>query len=221
MSWAPLFLSLQVALMATLISALLGIALAAWLAQVRGTGSELVDVLATAPMVLPPTVLGYYALGMLGRGTMLGRVYEELTGHSLVFSRAAAVLAATVAGLPFVLKSARIAFEEIDPRLIAAAETLGAGPLRIFFAIRLPLARAGLAAGLGLGFARSLGEFGLTLMIAGDLPGRTQTGSLAIYDAVQAGRDGDATAMVAVMTSFAIAILYAVSRTARRAHHGL
>jgi molybdate transport system permease protein len=219
-SWTPLLLSLQVAATATLICAVFGIGLAACLSGLRSGAGEIIDVLATAPMVLPPTVLGYYVLVLLGRDTMLGRSYEAFTGGSLVFSRSATVLAATIAGFPFVLKSARVAFEEIDPRLIAAAQTLGAGPLRIFFAIRVPLARAGLAAGLGLGFARSLGEFGLTLMIAGDLPGLTQTGSLAIYDAVQASRDSDAATMVAVMTSMAICLLYLVNRAARRKRHG-
>jgi molybdate transport system permease protein len=221
MNWGPLSLSLQVAITATSISALLGIGLAAWLSRVRRGGGELVDVLVTAPMVLPPTVLGYYGLELLGRSSMLGRAYEAIVGDSLVFSRAAAVLAATVASLPFVLKAARVAFEEIDPRLLAAAETLGAGPLRVFFTVRLPLARSGLAAGLGLGFARSLGEFGITLMIAGDLPGRTQTASLAIYDSVQASRDADAAALVAILTAVAIAILYSVNSAARRKTHAL
>ncbi|HEY6877019.1 MAG TPA: molybdate ABC transporter permease subunit [Polyangiales bacterium] len=220
MTWDPLWLSLQVACFATLLAAVLGIGLGACLARARFLGSELVDVIVTAPMVMPPTVLGYYVLRLLGRESTLGRLYESIFGSSLVFSRAAAVLAATIASLPFVLKAARVAFEEIDPRLTAAAQTLGAGKLRIFTCVQLPLARAGIAAGLGLGFARSLGEFGITLMIAGDMPGMTQTGSLAVYDAVQASRDTDATSMVAVMTAAAVLLLYGANRTTRRERHG-
>lgn len=220
MIWQPLWLSLQVAGCATLLAAVVGIALGACLSRARFAGSELIDVLVTAPMVLPPTVLGFYVLRILGRESALGQIYERLFGSSLVFSRAAAVLAALIASLPFVLKAARVAFEEIDPRLTAAAETLGASPLRIFARVQLPLARHGIAAGLGLGFARSLGEFGITLMIAGDLPGLTQTGSLAVYDAVQASRDADASAMVLVMTASAVLLLYGANRATRRKTHG-
>lgn len=219
MSWAPVILSLQVASAATVLAGLLGTLMGALLARYRFPGRELVDVLITAPMVLPPTVLGYYALVSLGRASPLGRAYEALTGNSIVFSRTGAVIAATIAALPFVLKAARVALEEIDPRLLAAAATLGAGPVRIFLRVQLPLARAGIAAGFALGFARSLGEFGITLMVAGNLPGETQTGALAIYDAVQAGRDRDALGLVAVMTVLAIAILYVVNRLTQRSPH--
>jgi len=219
-SFAPVLLSLRIALLATLIAGVVGVGLGALLARRRFPGRELVDVVVTAPMVLPPTVLGYCVLVVLGRDSRLGRAYEALTGESLVFSRTGAVIAATIAALPFVLKAARVAFEEIDPRLIAAAETLGAGPWRVLVRVQLPLARAGIAAGLGLGFARSLGEFGITLMVAGNLPGYTQTGALAIYDAVQANRDRDAATLAIVMTSLAVAILYVVNRLSRRKAHG-
>jgi molybdate transport system permease protein len=218
--WEPVALSLRVALTATFIAGLLGIGLALVLTRFRFPGRELVDVLVTAPMVLPPTVLGYYVLVLLGRASPLGRGFEALTGTSIAFSTTGAVLAATIAALPFVLKAARVALEEVDPRLIAAAQTLGAGPLRTFFSVQLPLAKSGLAAGLALGFARSLGEFGITLMVAGNLPGVTQTGALAIYDAVQANREADALGMVLVMTALAVAILYLVNRLSRRKVHG-
>jgi molybdate transport system permease protein len=219
-SLAPIVLSLEVAACATVLAGLLGVMLAALLARGRFPGKEWVDVLVTAPMVLPPTVLGYYLLTLLGRSSSFGRAFEALTGESIAFSRTGAVLAATIAALPFVLKSARVAFEEIDPRLLAAAETLGARPLRVFFALQLPLARAGIAAGLALGFARSLGEFGITLMLAGNLPGETQTGALAIYDAVLASRDRDATQLSWLMTAIAVAMLYLVNRLTRRKAHG-
>jgi molybdate transport system permease protein len=218
-SLGPIFLSLQVAVIATVVSGVLGVALGLLLARVRFVGRELVDVLVTAPMVLPPTVLGYYLLLLLGRASWLGQSFESLTGRSIAFSKAGAVVAATVAALPFVLKAARVAFEEIDPRLIAAAQTLGAGPLRIFLHLELPLAKAGLAAGLALGFARSLGEFGITLMVAGNLPGLTQTGALAIYDRVQEGKDREALGMVLIMTAIAVLILYLVNRLAKRRPH--
>jgi molybdate transport system permease protein len=219
-SFAPVWLSLEVACASTLFAGVLGTLLGALLARYRFPGRELIDVLVTAPMVLPPTVLGYYALVSLGRGSPIGRAYEALTGSSIVFSKTGAIVAASIAALPFVLKAARVALEEIDPRLIAAAATLGAGPLRVFVQVQLPLARAGIAAGFALGFARSLGEFGITLMVAGNLPGETQTGALAIYDAVQAGRDADALGLVAWMTAIAIAILYLVNRLTQRRPHG-
>jgi molybdate transport system permease protein len=171
-------------------------------------------------MVLPPTVLGYYLLALFGRTSWLGRSFEALTGDSIAFTPLAAVLAATVAALPFVLKAARVALEEVDPLLVAAAQTLGAGPLRTFLRVELPLARRGIAAGLALGFARSLGEFGITLMVAGNLPGLTQTGALAIYDAVQADRDSDALGLVLIMSALAVTILYLVNRLSGRRQHG-
>jgi molybdate transport system permease protein len=219
-SWQPILLSLQIACSATLLAGVLGVALGALLARGRFGGRELIDVLITAPMVLPPTVLGYYLLLLLGRSSWLGRGYESLTGSSIAFTRTGAVVAATIAALPFVLKSSRVAFEEIDPHLLAAAQTLGARPLRVFFRVQLPLARAGVAAGLALGFARGLGEFGITLMLAGNMPGSTQTGALAIYDAVQANRERDAASLAAALTLIAVAILYLVNRLSRRKGHG-
>ena len=149
----------------------------------------------------------------------LGRAYEGLTGTSLVFTPMAAVLAAFIAALPFVVKSSRAAMEDVDPRLSAAAATLGAAPLQVFLTVVLPLSRNGLLAGLTLGFARALGDFGVTLMVAGNIPGLTQTGSLAIYDAVQANREAQAAGMVAVMSAFAIAGLYVGTKLARRRPH--
>lgn len=219
MSWQPIWLSLQVASLATLLAGLCGVASAALLSRTRLPGRELVDVLVTAPMVLPPTVLGYYLLILLGRDSTIGVNFETITGTSIAFSRVGAVIAASFAALPFVLKAARVALEQVDPQVLAAARTLGAGSLRTFFRIELPLARSGIAAGMALGFARGLGEFGVTLMLAGNLPGTTQTGSLAIYDAVQANRDQDAWHLVIVMTAVAVAILYIVNRLSRRSRH--
>jgi molybdate transport system permease protein len=220
MSWQPLVLSFEVAVVATLLAGLLGVILAGLMARTRFFGSDLLDALITAPMVLPPTVLGYYLLLAIGRSSVLGRAWESATGSPLVFTRSAAVLAATVAAFPFVVKSARAAMEEVDPKLIGAASTLGASPLRVFVTIILPLSQHGLFAGLTLGFARALGDFGVTLMVAGNMPGLTQTGALAIYDAVQANREAEAAGMVAVLTAFAVAALYLVTKLVRRRPHG-
>jgi molybdate transport system permease protein len=204
--------------MATILAAVLGIGLATLLASKRFPGRDLLDVLVTAPMVLPPTVLGYYVLVAIGRRSPVGQLYQQLTGDSLVFTRKGAVIAATIAALPLVVKAARAALEGVDPTLIKAARTLGAGPLRAFATVTLPLAATGILAGLMLGFARALGDFGVTLMVAGDIPGETQTASLAIYDAIQANREGDAAALIAILSAVAIGALYAVNKMAGRVH---
>ena len=216
MEWAPLLLSLQVTLIATALAAVIGIGIAALLAYKRFPGRELVDVLITAPMVLPPTVLGYYVLVALGRRSAIGQAYEAMFDTTIVFTKAGAVTAALICALPFVVKSARAGFENVDATLVAAARTLGAGPLRAFFTVQLPLAAGGIVAGLVLGFARALGDFGVTLMVAGNIPGETQTASLAIYDAIQANRDDDAFGMIAVMTAVTIAALYIVNKATQR-----
>lgn len=212
MEWHPLFLSLQVASIATVFTAIFGVATGWLLAARRFPGRDFLDVLITAPMVLPPTVLGYYVLVAVGRRSAVGGLFESLTGSSLVFTKTGAVLAASVGAFPLVVKSARAALEAVDPTFVAAARTLGAGPARAFFTVRLPLAAGGILAGVMLGFARSLGDFGVTLMIAGDIPGETQTASLAIYDAIQANREREALGMIAVLSVTAIAILYVVNK---------
>lgn len=219
MSYAPLVLSFQVAVVATFLAGVVGVALAGVMSRTRLPGRDLLDVLITAPMVLPPTVLGYYLLVTVGRSTPLGRAYETLTGSPLVFTRTAAVLAGSIAALPFIVKAARAAMEDVDLRLVGAAATLGASPLRVFLTVVLPLSRNGVLAGLTLGFARALGDFGVTLMVAGNIPGLTQTGALAIYDAVQANRQAEAAGMVAVMTAFAVAALYLGTKLVRDRPH--
>lgn len=217
LDWQPLLLSIKVASIATGIAFLLGVTLAAILASRRFWGRDLIDVLIAAPMVMPPTVLGYYLLVVLGRRSAIGEAFESLTGQSIVFTQVGAVVAATISALPLIVTSSRAALEEVDPRLLYAARTLGASPLRAFLTIRLPLAAAGIAGGVMLGFARALGDFGATLMVAGNIPGHTQTASLAIYDAIQANREEQAAGMVAVLSAVAIGALYAVRKlTARR-----
>lgn len=219
-AWGPLLLSFEVAAIGTLVATVVGVAIATLLASRRFVGRDLVDALVSAPMVLPPTVLGYYLLTMLGRRSTVGQAFESVTGSSIVFTEGAAVIAGAIAALPFIVKSARAAIEDVDPRFAAAAATLGATPARVFFAVVLPLASRGVLAGVAVGFARALGDFGVTLMIAGNLEGRTRTASLAIYDAVLADEQARAAGMAAVLTAIAIAALYGVNKLARRTRRG-
>lgn len=216
----PLLLSFEVATFATCIASVLGVAIAGLLSLPRVWGRELIDAAITAPMVLPPTVLGYYLLVLLGRESAIGHAFEALTGTTIVFSRGGAVVAATIGALPLISKAARAALESVDVRLIGAARTLGASHLRAFFTISLPLSRRGILAGVMLGFARALGDFGVTLMIAGNMPGQTRTGSLAIYDAVLSGRDADATQLSLIMTGLAMSVLIGVGYLTRQRRDG-
>lgn len=220
MNWNSLLLSFQVTSTATLLATAFGVALAGLMARSRFVGRDVLETFITAPMVLPPTVLGYYLLTALGRTSSVGRAYESIAGEPLVFTRAAAVVAGFLAALPFIVKTTRGAMEEVDPRLTAAAASLGASPLRVFLTIVLPLSRSGILAGVTLGFARALGDFGVTLMIAGNIPGLTQTASLAIYDAVQANRDAEAAGLVSTLSAFAITALYIGTKLAQRKPHG-
>ncbi|KYF49741.1 hypothetical protein BE08_06060 [Sorangium cellulosum] len=218
MDWSPLLLSFKVSLLATALAAVVGVGLGALLATRRFVGRDLLDVALTLPMVMPPTVLGYYVLVGVGRNSFLGQVYEGVVGSPVVFSRTGVVIAATVGCLPLIVKSARAAIEGVGKTYLQAACTLGAGPLRRFFVIQLPLAAGGIMAGVMLGFARALGDFGVTIMVAGNIPGETQTAPLAIYEAIEASRDDRAMGMVLVLTAFALVTLYLVNRFSRRAY---
>lgn len=181
----PLWLSLRVATLATLAIVALGVPIALVLARGRFPGKGLIAGFLVLPLVMPPTVLGYYLLQLLGRRAWLGAWLERTWGVTIVFHWSGAVLASVVAAFPLFLLPARGAFEGVDPALEDAARLLGRRELSVFTSITLPLAWRGLAAGAVLAFARALGDFGATLMVAGDIPGLTQTASLAIYDAVQ------------------------------------
>ncbi|RIK98572.1 MAG: molybdate ABC transporter permease subunit [Burkholderiales bacterium] len=213
-AWVALSLSLKVAGWATLLNAVLGIGVAWALARLRFPGRDLLDSLLTLPMVLPPTVLGYYLLVLIGRNGPIGAFLQQHFGITLIFSFTGAVIAATVVAFPLVMKSARAAFETIDPQFEKAARVLGLSPLAVFFRVTLPLARRGILAGLLLAFARALGEFGATLMVAGSIPGRTQTLSIAVYEAVQAGEDATANVLVVIVSATCVAVLLAVGRLA-------
>lgn len=202
-----LWLSLKVAGWATAINLVLGVATGFFLARFRFPGRDLLDTLLTLPMVMPPTVLGYYLLVLVGRNSALGSWLYENLGVSLMFSWQGAVLASSVVAFPLVFKPARAAFENVDGQLEQAARVLGLPALAVFFRVTLPLAWRGILAGLLLAFARALGEFGATLMIAGSIPGRTQTLSIAVYEAVQAGQDEQAHFMVLLTSLVCILVL--------------
>lgn len=212
--WITLALTLKVAAWATGINLVLGVAAGWLLARKRFVGRELADAVLTLPFVLPPTVLGYYLLVLIGKRGWLGSWLHESFGINLIFTWQGAVIAATVVSFPLVLKSARAAFEATDPQLERAARVLGLTEWAVFFRVTLPMAWPGILAGTLLVFARSLGEFGATLMVAGSIPGRTQTLSIAVYEAVQAGQDDSANFLVAVTSITCICVLLAAGRLA-------
>ena len=213
-AWVALALSLKVALWATAIGGVLGVAIGWLLARTRFVGRDVIDSLLLLPMVLPPTVLGYYLLVVVGRRGAIGGWLESTFGIHLIFTWQGAVIAAAFVSFPFVCKSARAAFEEVEPRYEQAARVLGLGEVAVFFRITLPLAWRGILAGVLLAFTRALGEFGATLMVAGSIPGRTQTLSIAVYEAVQAGQDALANQLVAIISIAAVVILVAAGRLA-------
>ena len=210
--WFPLWLSLRVAAISTALAMTIGLWLAWMLANRDFRGKEILDAAVTLPLVLPPTVLGYYLLVVLGRTSPVGKVYEWLFGGPLVFTWQAAVVAALFHSTPLLVKSARAAFESVDRSLERAARNLGASEFRLFWRVTLPLARRSILAAAALAFARSLGDFGVTLMIAGSIPGRTQTVAIAIYDAVEAGNGAAARVMVVIVSVIALIVLTLANR---------
>jgi molybdate transport system permease protein len=210
--WFPLWLSLRVAATATVLAGTSGVALAYLLAKGRFRGRSLLEAIVTLPIVLPPTVLGYYLLTTLGVNSPIGQAWESLTGRPLVFTTTAAVIAASISALPFVVRTARAALEDVDPRLEAAARVAGHAEWRVAALVTLPVARRGIGAGIGLGFARALGDFGATVMVAGNIPGRTQTLPIAVYDAVQAGDASTARTGSFLLAVVAIVVLLAVTQ---------
>ena len=212
----PLLLTLKVALLATLLASLLGIIAGRALGRRSSMARDVTESLLTLPLVLPPTVLGYYLLVVLGRRGVIGAWLQEHFGVTLIFTWQGAAIAAAVAAFPLILRAARAAFAGVDPQLENAARTLGLTDAAVFFRVTLPLAWRGVLAGALLAFARAMGEFGATLMVAGSLPGRTQTLSLAIYDAVMAGDDARANALVIVSLITAIVLLIAAAQLLQR-----
>jgi molybdate transport system permease protein len=212
----PLLLTLQVAACATVLALVLGVGVGFWLSRTRVPGRETADALLMLPMVLPPTVLGYYLLVVLGRQSAFGGWLERTLGIHLIFTWQGATIAAAIVAFPLVFKAARAAFEAVDPNLIRAGRALGYGAWTTFTRITLPLAWRGIAAGGMLAFARATGEFGATLMVAGNIPGQTQTVSIAIYEAVSAGDDGQAALLVVVVSLVCVCLLVAAGLLTRR-----
>lgn len=210
----PLRLSLGIALGATLLVVALGLPVAIWLARGGSWAREVAGSAFLLPLVLPPTVLGYLLLIALGRRGPLGHWLERLWGIVIVFHWSGALLAAAVASFPLFLISARAAIEDVDPGLEDVARLLGEPERRVLTRVTLPLAWRGIAAGALLAFTRALGEFGATLMVAGDLPGRTQTAALAIYDAVEEQAHGRAAILAGALSGLALAVLLIARRLA-------
>ena len=205
--WSPLLLSLKVASVATALALALGLALGWLFARRPFPGSALLEAACMLPLVLPPTVVGYGLLMLMGRHGALGGWLREHFDYSLIFSWHGAVLASAVVALPLVLQSASAAFAGVDRNLEAAARTLRQSPLSVFWRVTLPLAWPGILAGTLLAFARAMGEFGASLMVAGSIPQQTQTAAMAIYDAVQAGQDDTAQWLVILTSLIAMAVL--------------
>ncbi|MHB8249460.1 MAG: molybdate ABC transporter permease subunit [Acidithiobacillus sp.] len=204
---APLWLTLKVATLATGLALAAGVGVGWLLARKRFWGREWLDALASLPLVMPPTVLGYYLIVMLGHNGWLGHWLHAKLDITLMFTWQGAVIAAAVSALPLVLKSARAAIEGVDTRLEQAARVLGAAEIAVAWTVTLPLAVRGIVAGTLLAYARAMGEYGATLMIAGDIPGRTQTLSMAVFDAVQMGDDHLANTLVFIISAACVLIL--------------
>ena len=208
----PLLLTLKVASFATLAALIIGAGLAFLFARHAFYGRAILDAICTLPLVMPPTVLGYYLIVLVGRRGWIGQWLYDTLGITLMFTWQGAVLASAVVAFPLIYKSARAAFEGVDRHLENAARTLGASELRVFVRVTVPLAWRGILAGTMLAFARAMGEFGATLMVAGNIPGKTQTLSLAVYDAVQAGQDDLANFLVLLTSVVCVTILVASGR---------
>ncbi|MEW6584013.1 MAG: molybdate ABC transporter permease subunit [Nitrospirota bacterium] len=208
-------LSLQVASVATIFIVVIGVFLGYLLARRDFRGRELLDVLITLPLVLPPTVTGYYLILLFGRNGIIGGQLYALTGWSIMFTWYAAALASFIVALPLMIKTSRAAIESVDRNLINASYTLGYSELQTVFRIILPLSKKGILAGTVLSFARAIGEFGATLMLSGNIPGKTDTMPLAIYSAASNGEWSKAHLMVILFTLFSGALLYVANRYGR------
>jgi len=214
----PLLLTLKVAVCATAIACALGVASGYALAYMRWRGRDTVDALLILPLVLPPTVLGYYLLVAFGRKSAFGNWLEQTLDVHLVFTWQGAAVAAAIVAFPLVFKASRAAFEAVDPTLEKAGRALGYDNWTVFARVTLPLAWRGIVAGAMLAFARAMGEFGATLMVAGNIPGRTQTLSIAIYEAVSAGDDAQAAMLVIIVSVVCVALLLAANVLTQRGH---
>ncbi len=214
--WSALWLSLQASLTSLVLILPVGVGIGWLLARRRVPGRALVNTVVNLPLVLPPVVTGYVLLLTLGRHSFVGRFLDGI-GLPIVFTWRAVVVAISIVCLPLLVRGVVIAMENVDTRLEAAARTLGAGPFRVFWSVTLPLSYRGILSGMILAFARGLGEFGATIIVAGNIPGRTQTIPLAIFNYIQVGKDGDASRLVLLATGVSFAALWAAERLMPRA----
>lgn len=214
--WFPLWMTIRVAITATAIASVVGLAFAYLLAKGKFRGRSFLEAVVTLPIVIPPTVMGYFLLTYLGANSTFGRIWEGLTGSVIVFTPTAAVIAATIAAIPFVVRAGRAAIEEVDSRAEAAMRVAGHREWKVALLVTLPLARRGILAGIALGGARALGEFGATVMIAGNIPGRTQTLPIAVYDLVQAGDTTQARNGSLILIAIAVLALVVMTMLSRR-----
>ena len=215
MDWSAFRLSLQVGLTSTMLAVLIGVPIAWLLARKRFRGRHLASALVLLPMLLPPTVLGYYLLLAVGRRSILGGVLDSLFGFSPVFHWTGAAIAAFVVSAPFLIRSAQAGFESVDRLLEEAARAHGASEISVFLRVTVPLAWPSLAAGVAMAMARAMGEFGATLMVAGDIPGRTRTMPIAIYDAVQSGRTDDAQVLALTLSFVTVGLIVVIGTLAK------
>ncbi|MBI5588656.1 MAG: molybdate ABC transporter permease subunit [Deltaproteobacteria bacterium] len=215
MDFFPLYLTIKVSFAATVFTVAIGLVIAWTMAKKEFFGKDILDVVVMQSLVIPPTVLGYYLLALLGKSSPLGRFLEDALGFQIVFTWKGAVVAAFVSSLPLFVKPARAAFEGVGAELENAARLLGKSEIYIIRTVTLPLAWRGILAGTVMSFARATGEFGATLMIAGNIPGLTQTMPVAIYDAVQRADDYTANILVGLITLFSFTVLYLAGRFTR------
>lgn len=216
----PLYLSFRVALSATLIGSLCGLPLAYYLSRKQGRLSDFIDTLTNLPIVLPPTVLGYYLLVLLGRQSGIGKFLEEQFDIMIVFTPTGAIIAATVVSIPYLIKASKASLAEINEDYLNAARLLGRSEPNIFITIMIPIAWRGIISGITLSFARALGDFGTTLMVAGSIPYKTQTMPIAIYNSLLAGDYQTTNFLVLIMTSVAVLVLYVVNRMEKKMKKG-
>lgn len=207
MDFSPLWISLKTALLATIITSIIGIFISYKMANYKGRGRGLIDGIFTLPLILPPTVIGFFLLLLCGKNGFVGKIFMSFN-KNIIFSWSATVIAATVVAFPMMYRTCRSAFEQIDKNMISAARTLGLSETKIFFKIAIPLAWPGIIGGLVLSFARALGEFGATLMIAGNIPGRTQTMPVAIFFAVEGGDMNKAMLWVLIIVAISFIMIF-------------
>ena len=207
MDFSPLWISLKTAFLATVITSIIGIFISYKMANYKGRGRGLIDGVFTLPLILPPTVIGFFLLLICGKNGFVGKIFMSFN-KNIIFSWSATVIAATVVAFPMMYRTCRSAFEQIDKNMISAARTLGLSETKIFFKIAIPLAWPGIIGGLVLSFARALGEFGATLMIAGNIPGKTQTMPVAIFFAVEGGDMNKAMLWVLIIVAISFIMIF-------------